>query len=92
MSEIFFNSAQSNQSSMQSQIENFQTTLASLNQQVIILQERIAEKDQEIADLQMRLIEQSPLDSKISPSDSTLTIVGALIKLYKSVFLPGKVM
>ncbi len=59
--------------------ENFQTTLASLNQQVIILQKTLQEKDAEIAELK-----------KDTKSDQTLTIVGALINLYKFIFLSGK--
>lgn len=61
------------------QIENFQTTLASLNQKVISLQESVQEKDTEIMSLKE--------DTK---TDQTLTIVGALIKLYQYIFLSGK--
>lgn len=80
MSEIVFNSPIS-EPSLKDQVENFQTTLASLNQQVYILQEVIQEKDQEIARLK---------ESKNTSQDETLTIVGALIKLYQYIFPPGK--
>lgn len=80
MSEIVFNSPTS-EPSLKDQVENFQTTLASLNQQVYILQEVIQEKDQEIARLK---------ESKNTSQDETLTIVGALIKLYQYIFPPGK--
>lgn len=80
MSEIVFNSPTS-EPSLKDQVENFQTTLASLNQQVYILQEVIQEKDQEIARLK---------ENKNTSQDETLTIVGALIKLYQYIFPPGK--
>ncbi|MBI4036004.1 hypothetical protein HY383_03565 [Candidatus Daviesbacteria bacterium] len=85
MSEIIFNTPQSTTSNafFQDQIENFQTTLASLNQQVISLQEAILEKDKEITDLQMRLTQSTQEDLNEHKQDETLTIVGALINLYK---------
>ncbi len=79
MSEIVFNSPKS-EPSLRNQIENFQTTLAFLNQQVILLKETLQEKDAEITELK-----------KDTKSDQTLTIVGALINLYKFVFPPGKI-
>lgn len=76
---------------LESQIENLQTTLASLNQQVIILQETLQEKDQEIAELEMKLFQCSPaIPEQEFHTDNTLTLAGALIKLYKFVFQPGK--
>lgn len=90
MAEIFFNPPPP-QSSLESQLENFQTTLASLNQQVIILQETLQERDQEIADLKTRLSEYAAASQTWSGKakiDDTLTIVGALIKLYKLIFPP----
>ena len=92
MSEIVFNSP-TPAGDLQTQIESLQTTLASLNQQVIILQEALQEKDQEIADLKMRLSESVGSTAVERPLrvDDTLTIIGALIKLYKFVFPPGKV-
>lgn len=86
MSEIVFNSPSPNPSPLNSQVENFQTTLASLNQQVIILQEALQERDQEIANLKTKLVSEVKSDV-----DETLTIVGILINLYKLIFLPGKV-
>lgn len=105
MSEIVFNppppiqSGPTSTSDLQTQVESLQTTLASLNQQVIILQEALQEKDQEIADLRARQVDSNPvvLGSKASPCeagsrhDDTLTIIGALIKLYQFIFPPGKV-
>lgn len=78
MSQIVFNTPIS-EPSLQSQIENFQTTLASLNQQVIILQETLQEREKEIAELK---------GSQNTSVDETLTIVGGLINLYKFIFLP----
>lgn len=94
MSEIIFNSP-SSLNSVESQIENFQTTLASLNQQVIILQEALQEKEQEIVELEMRLIQSSQADQQAteelpSQMDNTLTVVGLLINLYKFIVMPGK--
>ncbi len=77
--------------SLESQIENLQTTLASLNQQVIILQEALQEKDQEIAELEMKLVQGSQTTSQQQMyKDDTLTIAGLLINLYKFLFQPGK--
>lgn len=72
MSEIRFNTPQSAPPDFQSQIDNFQTTLASLNQQVISLQETLQQRDQEIARLKESTFQ-----------DETLTIVGLFINLYK---------
>ena len=90
MSEIRFNVPQSSsadlQSDLQSQIENFQTTLASLNQQVISLQEALQERDQQIAEL--KTFKARPCETK---TDETLTIVGLFINLYKFlVVLPAQ--
>lgn len=84
MSEIIFNATQPS-TNFESQIDNLQTTLASLNQQVIFLQEKLQEKDQDIAELEMRLS-----STPEQPEDETLTIVGAVIKLYQYIFPPGK--
>lgn len=84
MSEIVFNPPKP-------EVENFQTTLATLNQKVIMLQEALQERDQEIAELKMELASQGQaLEPKADKTDETLTIVGAFIKLYQYVFLPGK--
>ncbi|MBI2330377.1 hypothetical protein HYU94_03225 [Candidatus Daviesbacteria bacterium] len=82
MSEIVFNSPKP-------EVENFQTTLATLNQQVIILREALQERDQEIAKLKENTSQVSPGSWEVK-KDETLTIVGAFIKLYQYVFLPGK--
>lgn len=99
MAEIIFNTTQPS-TNFESQIDNLQTTLASLNQQVIFLQEKLQEKDQDIAELEMRLSQCN--DSEVIPSvqeqatqnlpkiDSTLTIVGVVIRLYQYIFPPGK--
>lgn len=63
---------------LKSQIESLQTNLASLNQQAIFLQETLQEREKEIQTL------------KMGPVDNTLTIIGALVNLYKSFFPPGK--
>lgn len=78
MSEIRFNAPQPISSDLQSQIENFQTTLAFLNQQVISLQEALQQRDQQIASL--KASRASPCEAK---TDETLTIVGLFINLYK---------
>lgn len=88
MSEIIFNPPKSTPS-LESQIDSMQTTLASLNQQVIILQEALQEKDQQIAELKNRLIETAS-DSQ-GQVGNTLTIVGALINLYRYAFPPRKI-
>lgn len=72
---------------LKSQIDNLQTTLASVHQQVITLQEAVREKDQEISDLRNRLLSSSSPAPKV---DTTLTIIGVLILLYKFIFRPGK--
>ena len=99
MAEIFFNPPKPSSSSVESQLENFQTTLASVNQHVIILQETLQERDQQIADLKIRLSEYTETSQTTSGSteaekpprvDETLTILGLLIKLYRLVLPPGK--
>lgn len=101
MSEIVFNppKPQVSEADLQSQIENFQTTLASLNQQVISLQEVLQERDEQIADLKMRLSDCATVSQDMPGGlavvgvprvDDTLTIVGVLINIYKLIFQPGK--
>lgn len=85
MSEIVFNVPKS-ASSLQSQVENLQTTLASLNQQVIILQEALQERDQKITELEMKLIQPEQTER----TDNTVTLVSAVINLYRFFFPPGK--
>lgn len=90
MSEIIFN-ASSSPTSLQSQIDNFQTTLALLNQQVIVLQTALQQRDQQITELQNKLANSvsSKATSCETKKDDTLTVVGAFINLYKFL-LPGK--
>lgn len=98
MSEIIFNSPQPKESTMQSQIDSFQTTLASLNQQVIILQETLQERDQEIAELELRLVQQSNQIVVSASDDSnpsvkineTPGIVGIIIDLLRFIFWPKR--
>ena len=87
--------------SLKDQVDSLQSSLASLNQQVLTLRETVSEKDQEITDLRIRLQTAQPLTttapatappSNGSPlPDKSLTIVGALINLYKFIFPPRKV-
>lgn len=74
-------------SSLQSQVDSLQTTLASVNQQVIFLQESLQEKDAQIKDLKEKIPypQPTPPDNQPHP-DTTLTLVGALINLYKFMF------
>ncbi len=69
-----------------SQVDSLQTSLAYVNQQVFTLQEALQEKDKEI----MELKKSQPEIAR--PKDATLTIVGALINLYKFLIPPGKEM
>ena len=73
---FIFNSATADSAS---QVDSLQASLAAVNQQMFTLQEALQERDKEIAEL------------KKPPSDTTLTIVGALINLYKIIIPPGKV-
>lgn len=97
MSQIVFN-APIAKASFESQIENYQTTLASLNQQIITLRETLQERDQKIAQLEMEytLPTMQPAEV-ISPSikvdsrnDDTLTIIEALINLIRFLLPPRK--
>ena len=80
--------------SLQDQINNLQASLSSVNQQVFTLQQTVQEKDQEINRLRESLAVAPPVSSQPAqpqpPKDSSLTIVGALINLYKFIFPPGK--
>lgn len=66
------------EASLHEQVDSLQNSLGLINGQFINLQENLAEKDQEIVKLR-------------SKQDHTLTIIQALVNLYKFVFLPGKV-
>ncbi len=78
--------------SLQDQVKNLQTSLSSVNQQVLTQQESLQEKDQEINDF--RMVSPSPSEaestSQVPRTDTSLTIIGALINLYKFIFMPQK--
>lgn len=85
--------------SLRSQIESLQTTLGSINQQTISLQETLQAREQEIAALKSALADKpvivtppstKPTDKPGSQPDNTMTIVGALMELYKFIFQPRK--
>ncbi len=84
-------------SALTSQVNSLQVSLASVNQQLITLKESLAEREQEITQLKATLqnnqpVTPSPADSTQlqlptqQPVDNTLTLVGALINLYKFLF------
>lgn len=76
---------------LQSQVDSLQTSLASVNQQAISLQDVLQQRDQEITNLKQQLKNSASQSvDDISKVDTTLTIIGALINLYKFVFPPGK--
>lgn len=82
-----------NSSSLQSQIDSLQTTLASINQQVIFLQEAVNEKDAQIKDLKERVLVApapiaAPAPVPAPKPDTTVTLAGALFNLYKFIFAP----
>lgn len=79
--------------SLKSQIDSLQTTLGSINQQIITLQETLQAREEEIAQLKRAtppIMVTPPSDKPVQQPDNTLTIVGALINLYKFIFPPGK--
>ena len=77
---------------LQSQINSLQTTLASVNQQVIFLQEAVSEKDQQVNDLKKQVLVNSsqpqptPAPDTQPKVDTTVTLIGALMNLYKFIF------
>lgn len=85
---------------LESQIDNLQTSLSSINQQIITLQETVQKKEEEIQDLKNRLSESQPIVITAPPPqpppplpqppppkvDTTVTIIGGLINLYKFIF------
>jgi hypothetical protein len=85
-----------------SQINGLQTSLASINQQIITLRETLQEREAEIKSLKAQIVS-TPVSPSMPPSppvdnapavpapDNTLTIVGALINLYKFLFPAKKV-
>lgn len=72
---------------VQSQVDSLQASLAFLNQQAISLQGALQEREEEIRQLKSQPSTQKPDTTK---TDETLTIVGALINLYKFLSPPGK--
>lgn len=78
-------------SALTSQVNSLQVSLASVNQQLITLKEALAEREREINQLKVTtLVPVIPAGPK-PPVDTTLTLVGALINLYKFLFPPRKV-
>lgn len=76
---------------LKSQVGSLQITLGSVNQQLITLQETLLLREQEINDLKARVNNQPPQPQiPETPPDHSLTIVGALINLYKFIFPPRK--
>lgn len=82
---------------LKSQVESLQTSLGSINQQIITLQEALQSREEEIALLKKTTPEvvinppvNQPSEKPVQQPDNTLTIVGALINLYKFIFSPGK--
>ncbi len=86
---------------LESQVSGLQTSLASINQQVISLRETLQQREQEIGSLRQQLqynppvtvppVVVTPAPEPSAPPDTTLTIVGALIKLYEFLFPARKV-
>lgn len=80
---------------LESQINSLQTSLASINQQLISLKEALQEREQEINRLKAVVIPvpvqpQPQPKEPVQPPDTSLTLVGALINLYKFLFPPRK--
>lgn len=88
---------------LKSQISSMQASLATVNQQLISFQETLAEREKEVSQLKVALanaqkggtqpppiIVTPPIEPE-PPPDNTLTLVGALINLYKFLFPPRKV-
>lgn len=80
---------------LKSQVNNLQTSLALVNQQLISLQQALREREQEVHTLKILLSQtkQEIYASKdeLTPHiDNTLTIIGALVNLYKFAFPPRK--
>lgn len=69
---------------LKDQLESMQTSLNSINSQVLILQESLQQKDREIEELRSKSLQKT-----VSP-DTTLTVLGVLINIFKFLFLPRK--
>ncbi|MBI2600038.1 N-acetylmuramoyl-L-alanine amidase, partial [Candidatus Daviesbacteria bacterium] len=76
-------------SDLETQVSNLQTSLASVNQQVILLREVLQEREQEINKLKMATSSPTQAKSELKV-DQTLTIIQALVNLYKFLLPPGK--
>jgi len=75
--------------SLRSQVDSLQTSLASVNQQLITLSENLQEREKEISDLKATILQSN--QANIAPhTDTTLTIIGALSNLYTFIFPPQK--
>lgn len=75
-----------------SQISGLQTSLASINQQLFSLRDALQQREEEIARLKSAPppVVVQPAPEPPSTPDNTLTLVGALIKLYQFLFPPRK--
>lgn len=74
---------------LKSQVDSLQASLTSVNQQVISLQEALQERDQQIAKLKQVAANQPAvpiIESPLVKIDSTMTIIGVLIKLLEFIF------
>ena len=68
--------------------ENLNGTLASMTSELLLMQELLGQKELEINDLRKSL-DETYMQKEINPkTDQTLSLVGALIKLYKFFILP----
>lgn len=69
---------------LKDQVDNMQTSLSSINGQVLILQEALQQKDREMAELRAKSTHPT------GAQDTTLTVAGILINIFKFLFLPRK--
>ncbi len=83
---------------LRSQVNGLQASLAAVNQQLISLKEALAQSEQEINQLKTTTPPPVPpvpvTPTPVGPQpqiDTTLTLVGALVNLYKFLFPPRKV-
>ena len=75
---------------LKTQISNLQTSLASVNQQAISLRLNLQDREQEINELKKAADKSLPYALPLKKVDESLTIVQALINLYKFVLPPRK--
>lgn len=64
------------------EVENLQASLGLVNGNLVNLQQNLTEKEEQISTL---------MSQTAGKNDQTLTIIEALLNLYKFIFLPGKV-